>query len=82
MLIGNGQNTRFWEDTWLGDKPLSDQYPTLYNIVHHKHVTIANVMNSTPLNIGFRRTLLGNKWQRWLHLVSLLVELNEEEDVF
>jgi hypothetical protein len=25
--VGNGENTRFWEDTWLGDKPLAQQYP-------------------------------------------------------
>jgi hypothetical protein len=34
--VGNGENTRFWEDTWLGDKPLSMQYPPLYGIVQRK----------------------------------------------
>jgi hypothetical protein len=35
--IGNGANTRFLEDTWLGKTPLAQQYPSLYNIVHHKN---------------------------------------------
>jgi hypothetical protein len=35
--------------------------------VHHKNVTVANVFDSLRLNIGFRRTLSGNKWDRWLH---------------
>jgi hypothetical protein len=29
----NGMDTKFWEDSWLGDKPLAQQYPSLYNIV-------------------------------------------------
>jgi hypothetical protein len=31
--VGNGMDTRFWEDTWLGNKPLSQQYPSLYSIM-------------------------------------------------
>jgi hypothetical protein len=31
--VGNGMDTKFWEDSWLGDKPLAQQYPSLYNIV-------------------------------------------------
>jgi hypothetical protein len=34
--LGNGMNTRFWEDVWLGEKPLAEQYPSLYNIVNPK----------------------------------------------
>jgi hypothetical protein len=44
FIVGNGAKTRFWEDTWLGKLPLSQQYPSLYNIVHHKNVTIAHVL--------------------------------------
>ena len=29
FTIGNGMNTSFWEDTWLGDTPLAQQYPML-----------------------------------------------------
>jgi hypothetical protein len=31
--VGNGEQTRFWEDKWLGDKPLAQQYPSLFGIV-------------------------------------------------
>ena len=57
--IGDGANTRFWEDTWLGDSPLASQYPSLYNIMNHKNVLVAQVLAQTPLNIGFRRVLSG-----------------------
>jgi hypothetical protein len=33
FITGNGQATRFWEDTWLGQTPLAKQYMLLYNVV-------------------------------------------------
>jgi hypothetical protein len=52
----------FREDTWLGDTPLPSQYPALNNLVSHNHVRVADVLSSTPLNIGFRRVLQDDKW--------------------
>jgi hypothetical protein len=79
FTIGNGQKTRFWEDTWLGDTPLVLQYPSLYNNVRQK-----NVLSNNPLNIEFRRTLNGNRWVVWLQLVQRLmgVTLTEEPNAF
>jgi hypothetical protein len=68
--VGNGVETRFWVDTWLGNKPLADEYPSLYSIVHRKKLIVANVMNHSPLNITFRRTLTDNRWQLWLQLCN------------
>jgi hypothetical protein len=84
MKVENGQNTRFWEDTWLGNRPLCDQYPSLYCIVNHTNVSVAHVMNELPLNIGFRRALSDNRWDRWAHLVGRLMEvqLSENDDTF
>jgi hypothetical protein len=41
-------------------------------------------MDSTALNIGFRRTLSGNKWDKWIHLLwrLILVQLTDVDDVF
>jgi hypothetical protein len=55
--IVNGANTRFWEDCWLGDAPFSHQYPSLYNIVNRKQVSVADILVHRPLIITFRRTL-------------------------
>jgi hypothetical protein len=59
--IGSEEGVHFLEDKWLCDQTLASQYPQLYNIVNRKHDTVAKVMSSTPLNIGFRRRLIGNK---------------------
>jgi hypothetical protein len=84
MRVENGQNTRFWEDTWLGDRLLCKQYPSLYRIVNRTNVSVAHVMNGTPLNIGFGRSLSDKRWDRWVYLVHRLMEvhLSENEDTF
>jgi hypothetical protein len=55
--VGNGETVCFWENTWLGESPLAIQYPSLYNIVQRKNVLVSTVLEQTPLNIAFRRTL-------------------------
>jgi hypothetical protein len=84
FTIGNGESARFWEDTWLGSTPLAQQYPSLYNIVQRKQVSVANVMSQTPLNIGFRQALTGHRANRWLHLCTRLmrVQLTAHSNVF
>ena len=75
FIIGNGTTTHFWEDTWLGETPLALQYPSLYSIVQRREAYVATVLQSVPLNIQFRRTIVGNRWEAWLHLVSRLMEV-------
>ena len=75
FIVGNGNTTRFWEDTWLGETPLALQYPPLYHIVQRCDALVAMIMQSIPLNIQFRRVLVGDRWEAWLHLVSRLMEV-------
>jgi len=37
----SGNQIRFWEDNWLGNQKLKDQFPNLFNIVRRKHATVA-----------------------------------------
>jgi hypothetical protein len=32
FVIGDGLGTRFWQNIWLGNTPLANQYPTLHNL--------------------------------------------------
>jgi hypothetical protein len=52
--IKDGSEVHFWEDKWLGNTPLREQYPALYSIVRHKEETIATVLASFPPNVTFR----------------------------
>ena len=69
---------------WLGNFPLSEQYPGLYYIVHRKHDIVANIMSTTPLNISFPRALLGNKLVAQHDLVAKIanITLNDQIDSF
>ena len=73
---------RFWEDTWLGETPLAVQYPTLYNIVQRKEDYVGTVFQTISLNIQFRRALVGERWNAWMHLVRRLidVQLSDQPD--
>jgi hypothetical protein len=41
--LNNGENTRFWEDNWLGNVTLQQQFRSLYSIARRKNVSIASV---------------------------------------
>jgi exonuclease III len=70
FIIKNGTNTRFWIDTWTGNLPLKDKYPSLYNIARDRQTTVAKVMSSSPLDISFRRSLVDHNLRMWLNLVA------------
>jgi hypothetical protein len=57
--INDGSQIRFWEDTWLDNALLREQYHALYNIVHQKSDAIATIMASSPPNVTFMRDLIG-----------------------
>ena len=69
--IGDGTLTRFSEDKWLGPITLKEKFPDLFNIVRRKHDTVAQVCNSSHLNISFRRNLTGNNLRNWNKLLLL-----------
>jgi hypothetical protein len=75
---------RFWEYLLISNEHLMKKYPALYNIVRKKNATVAQVLSTTPLNVSFRRALVGENWANWLCLVGsiLTVRLNEQKDTF
>jgi len=80
--IHNGSQTKFWEDKWLGNFALKEQYLSLYNIIRKKHISVANAFASTPFNISFRRSLVGEKLLKWNELVAKIafVQLDDQQD--
>jgi hypothetical protein len=70
----SGNQIRFWEDKWLGNQKLKDQF------LWRKHATVAKVLSSNPVNVSFRRALVGDKLTEWYSLVH--INLNEGMDLF
>jgi hypothetical protein len=82
--VNSGLETRFWEDTWVGDKPLKVVYANLYQIVRKKSATVAEVLCTTPLNVAFRRALTGLNLASWYRLVANVIStsLTGDRDLF
>jgi hypothetical protein len=84
LVVGDGNRFRFWEDWWIGNEPLMNKFPSLYDIVRKKNVTVAKVMSTVPLGASFRRGLSGENRARWFELVSAVlgVQLHMRVDSF
>jgi len=82
FLVKDGKYTRFWEDWWVGQESLMKQFPALYQICRKKNQTVANVLETRPLNISFRRNMVGDKLRLWNDLVNQVinVRLGDSED--
>jgi hypothetical protein len=42
VQLGDGKNTYFWLDSWLGGKLLSIQYPALFSHVQNSNLMVAD----------------------------------------
>jgi hypothetical protein len=54
--LGDGRNTCFWLDSWLGNKPLSIQYPALFSHVQNPNLTVADCYSEIGWQIRIRHT--------------------------
>jgi hypothetical protein len=84
FMVKDGTQIRFWEDTWVGITPLKQQFPTIFNIAHDPHATVASVMGGEQYNISFRRALVDDKLREWLELMGKInnVSLDNGRDMF
>lgn len=53
-MVGNGERTMFWSDVWLGDKPLSVQFPRLFLLIFSANFTVAKALSKNMSLIRFR----------------------------
>lgn len=44
-VIGNGEATSFWNDTWVGTSPLKNAFPRLFALSGHKMASTAHCWN-------------------------------------
>ena len=73
----NGQFSNQAPARYLVSEPtLSYKFVNLFNIVRKKHATVDEVFNTVPLNISFRRALIGNKLLEWNNLIITITNVN------
>jgi len=73
--LGDGSQVRFWEDSWIRPCPLKSLFPALYNIIRRKDVSVRTVLSMTPLNVAFRRSLVGVNLQAWHEVVAMVADV-------
>nr|GEX67887.1 cation/calcium exchanger 4-like [Tanacetum cinerariifolium] len=71
--IGNGRDTCFWYDNWLGDKPLKDLFPRLFALELNKEVTVAD-KGQGVVSSSFRRPVRAGSEYQHLTDLNLLME--------
>ncbi|GJV02001.1 RNA-directed DNA polymerase, eukaryota [Tanacetum coccineum] len=70
--LGNGENTLFWEDVWLGDCALKTSHPRIFMLEDRKDVTVAEKLGSASLDGSFRRKPRGGvEDDQYNNLVSI-----------
>nr|GEW64639.1 hypothetical protein [Tanacetum cinerariifolium] len=57
--VGNGENTRFWEDVWMGDSSLKCQFPRLYVLDTRKEISVADKLRHESFVFSFRHVSRG-----------------------
>jgi hypothetical protein len=67
--VHDGNQSSFWNDKWIGDKPLKAAHPTLFNIVMNKNAPVASVLSTIPVYVCFRCTLADENFEKWYDLV-------------
>uniref|UniRef100_A0A0V0GK97 Putative ovule protein n=1 Tax=Solanum chacoense TaxID=4108 RepID=A0A0V0GK97_SOLCH len=46
IKVGYGRKTMFWNDVWVGQTPLRQQFPDIYNLNQQNLATISEVKNA------------------------------------
>ena len=70
--VGNGTRVRFWTDFWCGPSTLSHSFPSLFEIVANKSITMAEAWNHLDDEGGWNRNCVRafNDW-----VIDLVVNL-------
>ncbi|GJZ68508.1 RNA-directed DNA polymerase, eukaryota, reverse transcriptase zinc-binding domain protein [Tanacetum coccineum] len=76
IKVGNGESTKFWDDIWIGSKPLKLLFPRIYALDNIKDATICMKLNEPSLDNNFRRSIRGGIEQsQFKKLTDLLIPI-------
>jgi hypothetical protein len=80
--VGNGLKTSFWKSNWIGNQPLSIQFPVLFDLTYDKDVSVNEVFTSNFESLTFRRRIVGNLRMLFDEMISCCnqVTLSDQED--
>nr|GFC19899.1 RNA-directed DNA polymerase, eukaryota, reverse transcriptase zinc-binding domain protein [Tanacetum cinerariifolium] len=71
--IGNGDDSRFWFDCWIGDVPLHVKFPCLFALDLNKEASVA-VKLSALIDVSFCRNARGGLEEHLLASLTSLID--------
>ncbi|XP_071719048.1 uncharacterized protein [Rutidosis leptorrhynchoides] len=71
-LVGNGCDTNFWHDVWVGDTPLAIKFNRLYHLASNQNCSVSDLWNGSSWTWSWRRQPAN---QVQVQLESLLILL-------
>ncbi|WMV30397.1 hypothetical protein MTR67_023782 [Solanum verrucosum] len=74
--VGDGPKDSFWNDNWIGQAPLKQQYLDLFNLCLQQQATIAKMWTGQGWNLNFRRHLSDWELGRVAALKSTMAAFN------
>ncbi|PWA77416.1 RNA-directed DNA polymerase, eukaryota [Artemisia annua] len=87
--IGNGRNTRFWLDLWVGDQTLKERFPRVFALERIKDCSLADRWCDDNWNWNWIRNMhtegrTGPTGQQFIDLQCVLegIDWSENEDVW
>jgi hypothetical protein len=76
VVVGNGCKTSFWKNLWIGNCPLADKFPVLFDLALDKDISVNKVLTSNFDALSFRRRMVGNLQVFYEELVDLCAHHN------
>jgi len=74
-IVGNGQQTRFWKDVWLGECSLKVQCPKLFKICHDQDISV-QAAAAGNWGMSYRRCFGEVEMEEWGELMAKLETIN------
>jgi hypothetical protein len=81
-LLENGRKVRFWWDVWIGDCPLKNQFPNIFQICRQQDWSVFEVLGLGDQNLTFRRNFGDKEIEEREELTKMVdgVTLSQEKD--
>nr|GEY09630.1 RNA-directed DNA polymerase, eukaryota, nucleotide-binding alpha-beta plait domain protein [Tanacetum cinerariifolium] len=72
--VGNGLNTKFWEDVWMGNKNSKTSFPRIYKLESDKNHTVAGKMAHNDTAFSLRRQPRDGVEMEQFRALSIVIE--------
>ncbi|GJU17206.1 hypothetical protein Tco_1145172 [Tanacetum coccineum] len=74
---GNGENSLFWDDIWLGEVSLKFIFPRLFALESRKDITVAEKLRQSSYDFSFRRSPRGGlEEEQYNDLCSMISDIS------